>query len=253
MNSVGRTNEQVRDAWVRRALADVPAGGRVLDAGAGQQPFRDACNHLDYVAQDAANNRPREHPFGLQIRGWQYGQLDIVSDITSIPEPSASFDVVLCTEVLEHVPAPLGALREFARLLRPDGQLIVTAPFQSLTHFAPHHYHTGFNRYFYEKHLPDLGFVIEELTANGNYFDVVAQELRRLKSAGREYARLNPRLWERWATRIVLGLLARYSQRGARSIELGCFGLMVRATRLPSSAVKAAEDVQVAPHHHGLG
>ena len=62
---------------------------------------------------------------------WDQTGLDIVGDITSIPEPDASFDAILCVEVLEHVPDPLAALRELGRLLKPNGQLILTAPFCS--------------------------------------------------------------------------------------------------------------------------
>jgi len=67
--------------------------------------------------------------------------VDVISDITSIPLPDASFDACLCTEVLEHLPHPIEALRELARLLRPGGRLILTAPFCSLTHFSPHGLH----------------------------------------------------------------------------------------------------------------
>src|SRR6185312_4101323 len=102
---------------------------------------------------------------------------DIVSDITSIPEPNNAFDAVLCTEVLEHVPAPEAALRELVRLLKPGGNLILTAPFVSFTHFAPYHYCTGFSRYYYQRQCETLEMEVIELAPNGGFFDLVAQEL----------------------------------------------------------------------------
>ena len=93
----------------------------------------------------------------------------------------------MCTEVFEHIPDPIGAIKEFSRLLRPDGLLIVTAPFCSLTHFAPFHFYTGFNRFFYEKFLPENDFEIIELEFNGNYFEFIGREIRRIGSVANRY------------------------------------------------------------------
>jgi ubiquinone/menaquinone biosynthesis C-methylase UbiE len=186
--TVGRMNEATRVAWIESALKQVPAGSRLLDAGAGEQQFRQFCSHLDYVSQDFAQYVPGADPSGLHTEKWEYGSLDIVSDITAIPEPDGSFVAVLCTEVLDHIPNPIEALREFARLARPGGQLIVTAPFCSITHQSPYHFATGFSRYFYAKHLPNFGFDINEITPNGNYFEYVAQDVWRTRDIGRKYA-----------------------------------------------------------------
>ena len=138
-NSVGTRNEIEREAWVRQRLESIPAGSRLLDAGAGEQRFRKFCGHLHYVSQDFGQYDGTGDHAGLQTASWNQANLDIVSDITAIPEPNGSFDAILCTEVLEHLPNPIAAVAEFSRLLRADGQLILTAPFCSLTHFSPFH------------------------------------------------------------------------------------------------------------------
>jgi ubiquinone/menaquinone biosynthesis C-methylase UbiE len=166
-------NEERRIDWVSNVLKRLSPGLKLLDAGAGEQQYKKFCSHLDYVSQDFAAYNPENVKDGLQMDQWEYGKLDIISDITSIPVNNASFDVILCTEVFEHIPDPISALKEFSRILKPGGKLILTAPFCSMTHFAPYHFYSGFNRYFYQYHLPLLGFDITEVSPSGNYFTYI--------------------------------------------------------------------------------
>lgn len=228
---VGTGNEATRVRWLEEALANIPAGARILDAGAGEQQFRKFCGHLDYVAQDFGRYDGTGDAAGLQTGRWDQSKLDIVCDITAIPEPDASFDAVMCTEVLEHLPDPLAALREFARLLRPGGELVVTAPFCSLTHFSPYHYASGFNRYFYEAHLPAFGFDLLEVTANGNFFEFLAQEARRMPGVAERYGGPRMTRLERYGLNKLLGFLQRCTGADTGSSELLCFGYHVRARR----------------------
>ncbi len=231
MTPVGTHNEQFRIDWIARALKQLPAGQRLLDAGAGEQQYRKFCAHLQYVSQDFAQYDPAATPAGLQYGDWDYGKLDIVSDITAIPEPKESFDVILCAEVFEHIPDPLKAIAEFARLLKPGGTLILTAPFCSMTHFAPYHFASGFNRYFYEHHLPAAGFDILELTPNGNYFQYVAQELRRRPDMASRYGGMTFRRWHFWLNQKMLNILERLNAADRGSSELLCYGFHVVARK----------------------
>ncbi|HTF03032.1 MAG TPA: class I SAM-dependent methyltransferase [Bacteroidia bacterium] len=224
-------NEIQRIEWIRQQLQKLPAGSRLLDAGAGEQAYRPYCTHLKYVSQDFAQYDPKAMNRGLQMEKWDYGTLDIVSDITSIPEPDKSFDAILCSEVFEHIPDPQAAMKEFSRLLRPQGKLILTAPFCSMTHFAPYHFSTGFNRYFYEHHLPLLGFTIDSIDYNGNYFDYLGQELKRADHVAIEYASDKPSWMEYQALKIVRRMMKRFSTTGKSSTELLSMGLHVAATR----------------------
>lgn len=53
---------------------------------------------------------------------------DIRLDITALPFADASIGAVVCNHVLEHVPDDLAAMREFRRVLRPDGWAILQSP-----------------------------------------------------------------------------------------------------------------------------
>lgn len=50
-----------------------------------------------------------------------YGDIDIVSDIADMPLPNNSIDVIICTDVLEHVLHPREAVHEIGRLLKSHG------------------------------------------------------------------------------------------------------------------------------------
>jgi len=229
---VGTTNASVRDAWVEKVLSELPRDARLLDAGAGECQYKKFCSHLRYVSQDLAEYTGRGSSIGLQQAKWDTSAVDIVCDITAIPEPDASFDAILCTEVLEHLPEPAPALRELARLLKLKGTLIITAPFCSLTHFAPFHYATGFNRYFYSHHLSALGFEITDMIENGNFFEYMGQEVRRIDDMAERYCSDKPTRLERYAIQIVLGMLQRMSHRDRGSQEMLHFDYQVRAVKV---------------------
>lgn len=230
-STIGQNNKLERDLWLGRVLSAVPAGSRILDAGAGEMQYKGLCSHLQYVSQDFARYDGTGDGRGLHTGARDHSALDIVCDITAIPEPDASFDAVMCIEVLEHLPDPVAALRELSRLLRPRGKLILTAPFCSLTHYAPHHYSTGFTRYFYERHLPALGFELERIDANGNFFEYLAQELRRTSYVAQKYASWALTPEQNSAVDTALAALGQLAAKQRGSDELLCYGFHVLAVK----------------------
>ncbi|HEV2038243.1 MAG TPA: class I SAM-dependent methyltransferase [Candidatus Eremiobacteraceae bacterium] len=110
---------------IKRALATY-ASGRLLDVGCGEKPYAAFGSGVsEWVGFDDPSN-PVADAHG---RG------------ESMPFPDASFDTVLCTQVIEHVPEPRDVLGECSRVLRPGGTLIVTAPQYWEVHEAPHDYY----------------------------------------------------------------------------------------------------------------
>lgn len=65
---------------------------------------------------------------------------DVCTDACMLPFADDSFDLVICCEVLEHVREPSSASREIFRVLRPNGKLVLTAPFVYPIHERPHDY-----------------------------------------------------------------------------------------------------------------
>ncbi len=230
MFTVGTQNEEVRIKWIESSLLKIPKGLTVLDAGAGESQFKKYCSHLNYIAQDFGQYQG-DGEVGLQTGKWDNSKLDIVSDITAIPLTDNSVDAILCTEVLEHIPDPVAAIKEFGRLIKPGGYLLITAPFTSLTHFAPYHFSSGLSRFFYEKHLPNNNFEIAEMQFNGNFFEFIAQENRRIKSVAKKYANQNLTIFKRLVIHLNLWLLQKLSTKDNGSSELVCFGIHVFARK----------------------
>ena len=237
--SVGTKNAQTRDTWIEAVLTALPAGTRLLDAGAGEMQYKKFCGHLDYVSQDLSAYDGSGNESGLQTGTWDTRGIDIVSDICAMPVADASFDAVLCTEVLEHVTNPVDAVRELARVLKPGGKIILTAPFCSLTHFAPYHYSTGFNKYFYLHHLGELGFENIEIVENGNYFEFLAQELRRLPLMAQEHASSKIGSEATFSSNVILAELEKLSQMDSGSKELLHFDCQVIAVKKQFTAQPA--------------
>jgi SAM-dependent methyltransferase len=164
-------NAHNRDRFVAEFARSVSSGAKVLDAGAGPCRYRTLFPSCKYFAQDFAAYRGAEH---------RYGELDYVCDITAIPVEDGTFDHIICTEVLEHLPEPIDALREFGRILKPGGQLMLTAPLGSGLHMMPFHYYGGFTPSWYERFLPESGFTVERCEPNGGFFKFYGQESQRV-------------------------------------------------------------------------
>ena len=163
-------NQVNRDRWVVEQAFKLPAGTRILDMGAGSCPYRTLFAHCRYETQDFAGLSPD------QLLHGSYGRIDYRCDIISVPVSDAEFDAILCTEVLEHVPEPIKAVREMARILKPGGRLILTAPLGSGIHQEPFHYYGGYTPYWYQNFLGAAGFSQIKVEANAGFFKFFGQE-----------------------------------------------------------------------------
>jgi len=233
LSDYGMYNDHIRETWLEKVLLGLPKESTILDAGAGDQHHKKHCKHLKYISQDSGKYDGKGNSIGLHTQSYDYGTLDITSDIINIPREDESFDNILCSEVLEHVPYPAKVIRELSRLLKKNGTLILTAPFCSLTHFAPQHYSTGFNGYWYNKILPKEGLQVISMQPYGDYFQYLSQELHRLTQVASTYSKNFGLTDEEGKTlEDSINLLERLGQKGNKSWQLLCFGYMVVAKKI---------------------
>ncbi|MDD5712936.1 MAG: methyltransferase domain-containing protein [Smithellaceae bacterium] len=111
----------------------IKRGMRVLDAGCGAG--RHLCEaYKNYGADvvgvdlnwdDLCKTRSMLHLVKREDTGnW----ITARADVTALPFASECFDVVICSEVLEHVPDNVGAVEELVRVLKPGGDIVVSVP-----------------------------------------------------------------------------------------------------------------------------
>jgi SAM-dependent methyltransferase len=104
------------------------AKGRLLDIGAGDRWIGGALSpEVQYVALDYPST-------GRDLYG---ARPDTFADAHALPFADASFDAVVCLEVLEHVRDPGQVLGEIARVLKPGGKAWLSMPFLYPLHDAP--------------------------------------------------------------------------------------------------------------------
>ena len=124
--------------WLEEQAGAGEGSYRVLDVGCGPKPYYPffADRAIEYVGVDVVENPAAE------LRG----------AVEELPVEDASFDLVLCTQVLEHSDDPAQAVRELRRVTAPGGRVLASTHGTQVYHPSPVDYwrwtHAGLNRLF---------------------------------------------------------------------------------------------------------
>ena len=148
------------------------AKGRLLDVGCGQKPYESILR--PYVSEYLGIEH--EATFRLTNAASQKQGPDLTYDGKRLPFDDASFDTVLNVQVLEHTPEPASLMAEMARVLKPDGVILLSAPFQFRLHEQPHDY------FRYSPHglralSERVGLEIVEVHGQGSLWSVIGHKL----------------------------------------------------------------------------
>jgi 2-polyprenyl-6-hydroxyphenyl methylase/3-demethylubiquinone-9 3-methyltransferase len=113
------------DNW----LAEIPAGGAVLEVGCGD----------GFFSSKIAGGGFKITGIDLSSEGIQHAQQRtpagtfLVHDLTlPLPFPDHCFDAIWCSDVLEHLFSPLFVFQQMARVLKPGGFALLTVPYHGL-------------------------------------------------------------------------------------------------------------------------
>ena len=143
--------------YFKKHLEELSPSKSILDLGAGFCQFRDLTERFEK---------------SIMVDFLPYELIDVVADLTKkLPFKNSSFDVVLLSNVLEHIPNSEFLLKECFRILKSEGMIIGTVPFLMRIHQKPYDFHR-FSHYMLDELLRDSGFRKVEVKNLATSFDV---------------------------------------------------------------------------------
>jgi SAM-dependent methyltransferase len=174
-------------AWLA-AEAERSQGARVLDVGCGFKPYE-----------------PLFSPYATRYVGVDSGDHaapDVVGPAEALPIEDGSFDVVVCSQVLEHVDDPAQVVRELFRVTAPGGRVLASTHGVHVYHPSPQDLwrwtHAGLERLFDDNGdwasisvRPGAGTTATLGYLLGTYLDLVAQRLHAQRLAALPIALIN--------------------------------------------------------------
>jgi SAM-dependent methyltransferase len=153
------------DRWVAEAgRVGTDKSFRVLDAGAGTAPYRKHFQHVSYETAD----------FGEVDK--EYSHLDYTCRLERLPMADETYDLVLCSQVLEHIAEPLAVLKEIRRVLKPGGQAWLSAPLFYQEHESPYDYYR-YTQFAWRHLAAEAGFEVISLEWLEGYYGTLSYQL----------------------------------------------------------------------------
>lgn len=155
------------DTFIAEAARSVPPKALVLDAGAGDGRYRHHFKHATLHATDF-----------LQVaKPYDLARIEFVSNLVALPSAADIYDLVLCTQVLEHLPDPRSAIAGIARSLKPGGALWLSAPLFYEEHEAPFDYFR-YTQYALRRMVEEQGMVVERIEWLEGYYATLGYQLK---------------------------------------------------------------------------
>lgn len=213
LNVGSRLNADIVASIYQRLIPQF-ARGRLLDLGCGNVPLFGV--YREHVSQTVCVD------WGNTLHKNEF--LDFECDLTQpLPFEAAAFDTIILSDVLEHIPEPMNLWKEMARVLSPNGHLIMNVPFYYWLHEQPHDYfrYTEFALRRFATAV-ELTPVLVQVTGGVPEIlaDIVAKTLVAVPAVGAPMA-----AFLQWSTLALVNtrLGRRVSDRTGKSFPLGYF------------------------------
>jgi SAM-dependent methyltransferase len=186
VGSVGPGSRLAADLVARAYGTHVPrfATGTLADLGCGEVPLYDIYRtHVDRIV--CVDWPSSKHTLS---------HVDVECDLSQpLPFLPGSFQTVVLSDVLEHVPEPAALWSELGRIVAPGGYVLVNVPFLYWLHEEPHDYYR-YTSYALRRLAEGSGFRVEHLEALGGSIEVgvdfISKHLSVVPVIGRWLARI---------------------------------------------------------------
>lgn len=144
--------------WEDLISASRFAKGDLLDIGCGSKPYKSIFIHKvqKYIGIDNKSSFA-----------------DIKNDFLKAKLKAHSFNTILCTQVLEHVPDPEVFLKKIHTVLKRGGYMILTVPFVGSLHEQPTDYYR-FTKFSLSYLLKKTDYKIEYIKEEGNWISSIS-------------------------------------------------------------------------------
>lgn len=143
-------------------------GQVVFDAGAGDGHWKNNIKKtVRYISMD----------LGVGDANVDYSHLDINGDLREIPLDDNSVDVIICIQVLEHLPEPWKVIKEFYRVLKPGGYIYASCPQGEPQHQVPYDFYR-YTIFGLQSIFTTNGFSISWIKPQKGNFSKIANDLR---------------------------------------------------------------------------
>jgi len=139
--------------------------GKLLDFGCGSKPYKELFVNVDeYIGVD----------YDSQGHSHQGEAIDFFYDGEVLPFENDSFDSIFTSEVFEHVFSLNKILNELNRVLKDNGQILITCPFVWEEHEIPNDY-ARYTQFALKDLISNAGFEIVEFKKSGNTLQAIHQ------------------------------------------------------------------------------
>jgi len=138
--------------------------GRLLDFGSGSKPYRHLFLVDEYIGIDIEESGHNH----------KSSAVDIYYDGKTLPFESAYFDSFFSSEVFEHIFNLPDILTEINRVIKPNGDLLITIPFAIHEHEVPYDF-ARYTRFGIRDLLTKSGFKVVKLEPTNNYIETIFQ------------------------------------------------------------------------------